>query len=195
MWQYYIEGSFEDSSTLTIWSTILHDSQTNEPPPQQPMPRALMRVAVGEAQSPHRAMLNHSHYPQSGWDAGHPMSVMGWTHSHAFWALRMQIPGAIRVIVGEALNGGVHRAMVSHGPLPEGWNQYLEFWAFTSKQPGTICMVVGQAENPHRIIIHPQTHWDVQLMTDAGWTKHSEFWVYPTELPETSVADYLWALL
>ena len=43
-----------------------------------------MRIAVGEAYSPHRIMLNHDTRTQADWDGGLSMNTSGWTHKMEF---------------------------------------------------------------------------------------------------------------
>ena len=53
-----------------------------------------IRIVVGEAFHPHRAMINHDNYSQSQWnDASLNMSVAGWDHLLEFWAYPPQIGG------------------------------------------------------------------------------------------------------
>eukprot|EP00931_Biecheleriopsis_adriatica_P033004 TRINITY_DN1918_c0_g1_i2.p1 TRINITY_DN1918_c0_g1~~TRINITY_DN1918_c0_g1_i2.p1 ORF type:complete len:554 (+),score=42.61 TRINITY_DN1918_c0_g1_i2:147-1664(+) len=174
------------SMTIAGWTQYLEFWVIPDP--------GLMRIAVGEAFEPHRAMLNHPSFPQRAWDGGQSMSVAGWQHTHSFWAFRQPVEGTIRIAVGEAHEP--HRAMINHDSCPQtewdggksmtmaGWTQYLEFWAFPTQRPGTVRMAVGQAHNPHRIMVNhtskPQLAWDQgQSMTIAGWTQYLEFWVIP----------------
>ena len=102
-----------------------------------------LRVAVGQAYSPHRIMFNQGHHSQADWDAGKSMSTRGWTHKMEFWALVSPKPGAIRIAVGEAWRP--HRIMINHASKSqaewdagatmstEGWTHKMEFWAFATR--------------------------------------------------------------
>lgn len=102
-----------------------------------------IRIAVGQAHDPHRAMINHRSFMQSTWDSGQSMSTAGWTHKLDFWALAAPRPGAIRIAVGEA--NGPHRIMINHDSMQQtewdagasmsiaGWAHKMEFWAYPSK--------------------------------------------------------------
>jgi hypothetical protein len=45
-----------------------------------------IRIAVGEASSPHRIIINHKDKPQSYYDNGGSMSIYGWKQYLEFWA-------------------------------------------------------------------------------------------------------------
>merc|ERR1712113_947579 len=46
----------------------------------------LIRVCVGQAQEPHRCMLNHTHRSQMEWNnRENTMDYQGWEHLHEFW--------------------------------------------------------------------------------------------------------------
>ena len=76
----------------------------------------LMRVNVGQAMNPHRALLNHvkpTKIEDNYWnDPAHTMNYNGWKHNFAFYGFSRQVPGTKRVAVGQALNP--HRAMLNH---------------------------------------------------------------------------------
>lgn len=88
-------------------------------------------------------MVNHGALSQYEWDDGAAMDVAGWQHKMEFLAFPAELPGTIRIAVGEAFNP--HRIMVNHGSLPQlewnkgasmsvaGWSEKMEFWAFPPK--------------------------------------------------------------
>jgi hypothetical protein len=101
---------------------------------QQP---GTIRIAVGEAHSPHRAMINSEFMA-----AGGSMSVAGWTHKMEFWVYPTEQPGTIRIAVGEA--HGPHRIMANHESMAAdgdgsmsvaGWTHKMEFWVYPSPTP------------------------------------------------------------
>ena len=156
------------------------------------------RVAVGQAHSPHRCMINHSDYSQQEWDNGKSMSCQGWRHYLEFVAFTSKKPGTKRIVVGQAL--GPHRCMFNHRARSQeewdngadmnfqGWTHLCSFWAFSSPQPGTIRIVIGEASNPHRAMINhdnlSQSEWNnnENTMNTAGWTHSLEFWAYPAQI-------------
>ena len=108
---------------------------------EKPCLVGVKRVVVGEANGPHRAMLNHFYENQAYWDAGHSMNYSGWTHLFDFWAFGYNAPGTIRVAVGHAFDP--HRAMLNHVDETQeywndpnnsmnygGWEHFYEFWAY-----------------------------------------------------------------
>ena len=166
-----------------------------------PITAIMKRIAVGQAGGragdPHRTMLNHADVSQSRWDSGQSMSIEGWNHHLDFWAFAIQMPGTIRIAVGQAY--WPHRALLNHPGKSQrewnsgasmtyaGWQHHTEFWAYPSSMPGTICIAVeqeGQAMYPHRMMINhsegSQSDWDEgKSMTYRDWNQYMEFWVFP----------------
>jgi hypothetical protein len=154
---------------------------------------------VGEADGPHRCMLNHPIFPQSAYDEGQDMSVEGWRHQMHFWAFASQAPGTIRVAVGTA--DSPSRVFLNHPSQPQsfwnegnsmeilGWSHHFDFWAFERAQPGTIRICVGQSDGDgvHRCFINHPTHdqktWDegTVTMSALGWDQYLEFWAFPNK--------------
>jgi len=98
----------------------------------QPAPDTI-RIAVGQAKGPHRMMINHDGHTQELWNAGQLMSVAGWSHLFAFWAFSREMPGTVRIAVGQAM--GPHRAMMKpnwtqQSMSTEGWDYKCEFWVY-----------------------------------------------------------------
>merc|ERR1712032_1704498 len=170
--------------------------------PDRTMP-SVMRIAVGEAQGPHRMMLNHRSIPKSAWNQGEGMSVAGWSHTMDFWAFAeppnpKDCPhSTIRIVVGEAPNP--HRAFINHPGRDQdewndvdntmtfaGWDHHMEFWAFEEDVPGTIRIKVGEAQEPHRAMLAAD-HCDPKndrfsrgRPNEVGsWSKFMEFYAFP----------------
>eukprot|EP00656_Telonema_subtile_P051739 TRINITY_DN7039_c0_g1_i5.p1 TRINITY_DN7039_c0_g1~~TRINITY_DN7039_c0_g1_i5.p1 ORF type:complete len:399 (-),score=3.15 TRINITY_DN7039_c0_g1_i5:362-1558(-) len=159
-----------------------------------PEPMARLRIAVGEAFSPHRVCLNHRGKCQAEWDNGASMNFANWEHYLEFWAYPTQQPGTIRIAVGEAFSP--HRVCLNHRGKSQtewdngasmnfaNWKHYLEFWAYPTQQPGTIRIAVGEAFSPHRVCLNHrgkcQAEWDNGAsMNFANWKHYLEFWVFP----------------
>ena len=102
-----------------------------------------IRIAVGEAQGPHRMMFNHASLDQSKWNTGQKMDVQGWTHKMEFWAYPTKQPGTMRIAVGQANNP--HRMAMNISIMGEqaawnchwknkmdiqGWDHHTEFWVY-----------------------------------------------------------------
>ena len=51
-------------------------------PKRQP---GTIRIAVGEAMTPHRIMVNQASISQEDWDTGRSMTIQGWEHKMEFW--------------------------------------------------------------------------------------------------------------
>jgi len=107
-------------------------------PSKQP---GTIRIAVGQAASPHRALINHSRKTQAEWNLGASMTIAGWTQHTEFWAFSKKEPGTIRICAGEA--GSPHRLMINHCNLNQdewnnpntnmsiaGWGHKMDFWAY-----------------------------------------------------------------
>jgi len=107
-------------------------------PSKQP---GTIRIAVGQALHPHRAMINHSQKTQAEWDLGKSMNIAGWMHHTEFWAFPKKQPGTIRIVAGEARSP--HRLMINHRNRNQdewndpstnmsiaGWGHKMVFWAY-----------------------------------------------------------------
>ena len=106
---------------------------------RRPAP-GLIRIVVGQAWGPHRAMINHHRFTQEQWDAGQCMSVGGWSHRCEFWAFPSPAPGTIRIVVGQASDP--HRCMLNldwftqkewdagQSMTVAGWTHMFDFWVF-----------------------------------------------------------------
>ena len=115
-----------------------------------------LRVAVGQAQAPHRVMFNQGDYSQAEWDAGKSMSTKGWTHEMEFWAVASPEPGAIRIAVGEAWSP--HRMMINHDSKSQAewdagasmstarWTHKMEFGAFLARLEDSVLAQMGTAQ-------------------------------------------------
>jgi len=156
-----------------------------------------IRIAVGEAWSPHRIMLNHASFSQDDWNRGQSMSILGWAHKMDFLAYPTKQPGTIRIAVGAAgIYWGPHRIMLNHPSFSQdewnrgqsmsvlGWGHKMEFWVYPTEQPGTIHIAVGEAWSPHRIMMnHVEFSKDIrnrgQSKSLQGWVHKMDFWAYP----------------
>ena len=156
-----------------------------------------IRIAVGTALGPTRMIINDDTFDESSWEVScNGMNIPGWKHHIDFFAFKSEMPGTIRIAVGEAHNP--HRMMFNHASLDQskwnsgqkmdvqGWKHKMEFWAYPTKQHGTMRIAVGQAHNPHRMAMNldceKQGRWDcpgITKMDVQGWEHHTEFWVYP----------------
>ena len=61
-----------------------------------------IRIAVGEAWSSHRMMINHDSKSQAEWDAGASMSTARWTHKMEFWAFPTRLEDGVLAQMGTA---------------------------------------------------------------------------------------------
>mmetsp|Transcript_46017 Transcript_46017/g.92319 ORF Transcript_46017/g.92319 Transcript_46017/m.92319 type:complete len:164 (-) Transcript_46017:147-638(-) len=136
------QSAYDQGQSMSVegWQHHLHFwAYTSEAP-------GTIRIAVGTADGPSRAILNHPSQPQKFWNEGNSMGIMGWNHHFDFWAFQSPQPGTIRICVGQAEGDGGHRCFINHTKFDqttwnegevtmsvEGWQQYLEFWAFPSK--------------------------------------------------------------
>lgn len=153
------------------------------------MPTKRIRIAVGEAYQPCRAILIDSSRIQSSWNNALLMSIPGWTHKFDFWAFETKEPGTIRIAVGHTSNP---RCMMINQFLPQhewnngavmtldGWTHLMDFWAYEAARPGTVRIVVAEAWYPHRIVLRMVEPNMGQYMDLQGWRLKMVFWVYPS---------------
>ena len=187
------EASDDDAS---VDESVDEGESAGEPDDSVDTDYTTKACTIGEAWSPHRAMINHKNFNQDQWDNGLNMDCAGWKHHTRFWAFPTKQPGTIRFVVGEAWNP--HRICINHECQTQeqynngasmnvaGWKHHSDFWAYPTKQPDTIRIAVGTASNPHRHHLNhagqsQDEYNNGASMSVYGWTQHCDFWAYPSD--------------